>query len=486
MGIFSCTNEQLGKFPKKHISQNNVVDYEKMTEILKNADKKENINLQSVGKSVEGRNIWLINITPVKLAKNPLKIFLFAQQHGNEPAGKDALIWLTKYLSDNINLMNGKIDLYLMPMVNPDGAEKNKRRNSNDADLNRDHLLLDQIETQILYTAYHKIKPHITIDCHEFNRTSQSFLEQGLEEWPQIMMGCGNSPLISDSFYKFGIKTVENLKKPMQYAGYNYCRYFVGGMPPEDENRYSTLESDDARNGMALLGSLSFIIESGIRRNAENPNADLGQRIDAYLHIFNYFINNEIFISETENLFAQERKSRDYLPVNYFWGKTESDIDSIMVLKDKEVVAINTANFMQTRIIKNNVKVPEKYLIPSQKCEIFKSLLKRHKIEYQILNQPEEYIVEPVKLLRIEKNFDKVYNRYGGRQITEQVEHKKMEFEKGSLIIKPKDNKYPLKVFYVLEPCNLFGLYRHEIFYNLIDDDILPVYRVVKQKLTGV
>ncbi|MFP4547770.1 MAG: M14 family zinc carboxypeptidase [Fidelibacterota bacterium] len=479
-GFFSCGKPPQVEFPNDHISQTKIVNYSEMTEVLQTAAKQDNITLKSMGKSIEGRDLWLLNIRPREITDDPLKVFLFGQQHGNEPAGKDAIIWLTKYLANNCDLMSPDIDLYLMPMVNPDGAEKNQRRNANNADLNRDHLLLEEPETQFLYDTFHYIKPDVTVDCHEFNRSSGNYLDLGYEEWPQIMMGCGNNPLIADEIYQQGVKTVEDLKIPMKNAGHNYCRYFVGGMPPLDENRYSTLEGDDGRNGMALLGALSFIIESGVKRNTRNPDADLGVRVDAYLTIFQYLISDKQFIANALKVTDRQQELPEYPPVNYFWGKTEQDIDSIMVYQAGKETTIPTANFMQTRIIKKSVKAPEKYVIPAKKSELFQQLLDRHKIEYSSLDEARTFTGEPVQLLRIENHFDEVYNRYGGRQITQMAESKRVTFPEGSLVIDLKKSKFPMKVFYVLDPCNLYGLYQHENFYKLVDDDILPVYRVLK------
>lgn len=475
--LFSCNGKTDVEFPKKHLNQNKAVNYTEMTSILHQLAEKDFISIESMGKTIENRELWLLNIKPKNQIENPLKVFLFAQQHGNEPAGKDALIWLAKYLAENNSLKNKNIDLWLMPMVNPNGAEINQRKNAAGADLNRDHLLLSQSETQLLYKAFHKIKPNITIDCHEFNRTSESFIEKGLEEWPQIMMDCGSNPLIAEEFYNLGVKTIDMMKEPMKIAEHNFCRYYLGGMPPQAENRFSTMEADDARNGMALLGSLSFIIESGVKRNVEKPDFDLGKRVDAYLTIFKEILNNEGFIMEVNQLFQITKKSPEFLPTNYFWGKTDDKIDTVMVIKNGKNSAIPTANFMKTRILKKSVISPDYYIIPENQCEVYRSLLSRHQIEFEILEQDKILEVERVKLLRIEREFDEIYNRYGGRQITDNLEVDEKLFPKGSIIVYPKNNTYALKVFYLLEPSNLYGLYQFSEFYDLTADEILPVYR---------
>ncbi|MBN2279001.1 MAG: succinylglutamate desuccinylase/aspartoacylase family protein [Candidatus Marinimicrobia bacterium] len=475
--FLSCNGKPGTEFPQNHLSQNKIVTYDEMTTVLKRLSEKENIVLESAGKSIENRDLWLLNIKPDNLVENPLKVFLFAQQHGNEPAGKEAIIWLAKYLADNPDLMDHNIDLWLMPMVNPDGAEKKQRRNASGADLNRDHLLLSQPETQTLYQVWHKIQPHLTVDCHEFNRTSQSILDKGLEEWPLIMMDCGGNPLIDGPFYDFGVMTLNLMKGPLKKTGYNFCRYYLGGMPPHEENRFSTLEGDDARNGMALLNSLSFIIESGVMGNVENPAFDLGKRVDAYLIIFKELLNNRGFIFGAKKLFRSPYDCPVFLPTNYFWGKIDDSIDTVMFFKEGKDHAVPTGNFMKTRIIKSSVKMPDFYIIPASKCEVFEELFIRHKIEFVKLEQDSEFNVESVKLLRIETQYDDVYNRYEGRQITELMKTEKKFFQKGSILVDPHQNEYWKKVFYLLEPCNFYGLYGYDDFSRLIEQEILPVFR---------
>ena len=70
-----------------------------------------------------------------------IRVLVFAQQHGNEQSGKEgALLLARELLKPENRYLFDRIDLLLVPQMNPDGAEANKRRNGNDADLNRNHL----------------------------------------------------------------------------------------------------------------------------------------------------------------------------------------------------------------------------------------------------------------------------------------------------------------------------------------------------------
>jgi len=68
---------------------------------------------------------------------DPIRLALFAGLHGDEPAGCLALIWLAKALAERPERIAG-YELYLYPVLNPVGYERNTRVNGSDLDLNRE------------------------------------------------------------------------------------------------------------------------------------------------------------------------------------------------------------------------------------------------------------------------------------------------------------------------------------------------------------
>src|SRR5699024_5655340 len=57
--------------------------------------------------------------------------------------------------------------ILFIPTMNPDGREANVRRNIDDFDLNRDHLMLKTPEVQTLASVQEEFKPDIILDAHE-------------------------------------------------------------------------------------------------------------------------------------------------------------------------------------------------------------------------------------------------------------------------------------------------------------------------------
>jgi murein tripeptide amidase MpaA len=107
--------------------------YEELTKLLK-AYAKEYPNLfrmESIGKSHEGRNVWLITATNFKSGEDTEKpaFWVDANLHASEVTGSTAALYLihalaTGYRKDeNVTRALDTRVFYIVPRVNPDGAE---------------------------------------------------------------------------------------------------------------------------------------------------------------------------------------------------------------------------------------------------------------------------------------------------------------------------------------------------------------------------
>jgi len=477
---YSQTNSAL--FPENHLELKNPISYETLVQFTEQAKQTKFLNVTVEGETVEGRLIFLYHIRR-GLEPGKWKVLFYAQQHGDEPAGKDALIYLANQIIKNPEILPEDTELWLLPMMNPDGAEKNQRRNGNDFDLNRDHQLLSQPETQTLHRVFRKVMPHIAVDCHEFSRDSDDYDDRGFIKWPLIMMDCGNNPLFTSEIIEAGIRWCEDAKPYFIQKGYNYMRYNLGGFPPYDELRYSAPDVDDGRNGLGVYGGLSFIIESGVLYKSQNPNADLGKRIDAYLILLKQFLNKNKFRNSDLKVIEESRTAKlpEFIPVNYFWANSGQKITNVRIVAKNtgKTVKIPTADFMHELVIKKSVPSPLGYIISREYTERFKDLLDRHELAYQLISENTKYEVEQCTLVRYEDFIDEVYSRYAGRQIVKGDTIIQKEFEAGSIIISlgKTDGK---RAALLLEPLQLYGLYQYPEFRSLIGQDkIVPVWRLL-------
>ncbi|MFD3000649.1 M14 metallopeptidase family protein [Pontibacter toksunensis] len=128
-------------------------------------------DVQVVGKSVEGRDNYM-----VKAGTGKIKVMLWSQMHGDESTATMALFDLFNFLqgSDQLDTVRQQIlqntTLYIVPMLNPDGAEQFQRRNALDIDLNRDALRLQSPEARLLKSLRDSLNPEFGFNLHDQSR----------------------------------------------------------------------------------------------------------------------------------------------------------------------------------------------------------------------------------------------------------------------------------------------------------------------------
>ncbi|KAJ8479602.1 hypothetical protein OPV22_023329 [Ensete ventricosum] len=101
--------------------------------------------IYSIGKSVKGYPLWVIEISDKPGQEEPEPSFKFiGNVHGDEPVGRELLILLANWLCDNYmkdtlaTLIVKHVHLHILPTMNPDGFALRRRGNANNVDLNRD------------------------------------------------------------------------------------------------------------------------------------------------------------------------------------------------------------------------------------------------------------------------------------------------------------------------------------------------------------
>lgn len=112
------------------------------------------------------------------LANGRPTVLLIGQQHGDEPAGSEALLVVARELAQGLLLSQlSRINVVIVPRANPDGAASQQRATSGGLDMNRDHLLLNTPEAQALATLMRDYQPTVVVDAHEYTAVGR-FLEK--------------------------------------------------------------------------------------------------------------------------------------------------------------------------------------------------------------------------------------------------------------------------------------------------------------------
>ncbi|RDV15344.1 peptidase M14 [Pontibacter diazotrophicus] len=156
---------------KEPAIQNRRFKHQDIVPLLEQLKQHPLFEVQTVGKSVEQRDLYL-----VKAGTGKTKVMLWSQMHGDESTATMALFDLFNFLqqSDQLDPIRQQIlqnmTLYIVPMLNPDGAEQFKRRNALQLDLNRDALRLQSPEAQLLKSLRDSLNPEFGFNLHDQSR----------------------------------------------------------------------------------------------------------------------------------------------------------------------------------------------------------------------------------------------------------------------------------------------------------------------------
>jgi hypothetical protein len=123
-------------------------------------------SLEEIGRSVEGRAIYHL-----AFGRGPFTVLLWSQMHGDEPSATSALFDVFEYVRRHraepaVARMLGALTVHVVPMLNPDGAERFQRRNAQGLDVNRDALLLQAPEGRALKALRDRVRADIGFNLH--------------------------------------------------------------------------------------------------------------------------------------------------------------------------------------------------------------------------------------------------------------------------------------------------------------------------------
>jgi len=125
--------------------------------------------MERAGISAEGRDIFLLTV-----GQGPTTVFLWSQMHGDESTATMALLDMLNFFSllgdhPASQAITQRLTVAMMPMLNPDGAERFQRRSSQLIDINRDALRLQSPEARLLKGTLDRLSPQFGFNLHDQN-----------------------------------------------------------------------------------------------------------------------------------------------------------------------------------------------------------------------------------------------------------------------------------------------------------------------------
>jgi hypothetical protein len=148
-------------------------------------------SVSEIGRSQEGRGIHAVTI-----GQGSKHVLMWSQMHGDEPTATLALMDILHFLTSSqqekwVQHMLGQLTMHIIPLLNPDGAERVQRRTASGIDMNRDALDLATPEAKLLRDAQRRWKPVFGFNLHDQGVSSvgnttdvaaMSFLAPALDE----------------------------------------------------------------------------------------------------------------------------------------------------------------------------------------------------------------------------------------------------------------------------------------------------------------
>jgi hypothetical protein len=126
--------------------------------------------LQQYSTEVIGNSVQHKPIYKYIVGTGKIRVFMWSQMHGNESTTTKALFDFINFLNYDESLAKEFREFFtfcILPLVNPDGAEKYTRENSNGIDLNRDSQELSQPESKVLRKVFEDFKPDYCYNLHD-------------------------------------------------------------------------------------------------------------------------------------------------------------------------------------------------------------------------------------------------------------------------------------------------------------------------------
>ena len=125
------------------------------------------VSSRVAGESAEGRDIRQLTF-----GSGPTTVLLWSQMHGNESTASMSLADIIRFFAESPDhplarrIAEGAT-IHMIPMLNPDGAERFQRRNAQGIDVNRDARQLQTPEGQLLKSVNDEVMPDFGFNLHD-------------------------------------------------------------------------------------------------------------------------------------------------------------------------------------------------------------------------------------------------------------------------------------------------------------------------------
>ncbi|MEE4219459.1 MAG: DUF2817 domain-containing protein [Xanthomonadales bacterium] len=352
------------------------------------AESSSTVRMQSIGTSVAGKTIPALffskdEVFASQRDKKPV-VMIICAQHGNEPSGKEAAMIVSRKLLNEESALLDRLDLVLVPLVNPDGSDEGTRRNANDMDLNRNHVVLSEPESNAVHQLFLDWMPEVTLDVHEYNAVLETWTEAGYIKDADEMLGGVTNLNIDPEIFSFTRETfIPETGEGIEKDGFRFHRYVVGDPFEDKVLRYSTTAINDGRQSFGIYNTLSFIIEGKRYGNLTN---ELEKRTRGQVSAMINFLRTTDRHAETMKSIVSAARQRladskqSYIQMEYFPDESRPTLNFPVFDLNTWTATDRDIEFFKPLVkVKKSVSKPAAYYFSAGETGLIE-LLNRHRI----------------------------------------------------------------------------------------------------------
>ncbi|MFJ5718138.1 M14 family metallopeptidase [Neobacillus sp. NPDC093127] len=471
---------------------------EMMSFLKKLANKNKHVHLDIIGQSLEGREIPIIVFTKDKLKevknnkKKPL-VWIQGQIHGNEPAASESNLVVAQLLAEGkLGDVLDKVNVVIVPRINPDGSYYFQRQIATNLDANRDYMKVEYPEVQAVYKAFNEYQPEVVLDAHEYTVNSsllKPYGEKGSVTSYDLLISSAKNLNIPEQVRKASDQLLlPEVQKELDKEKLTHHDYYTLSTDKDGKlvATEGSTETRIGRNALGLKNTLTYLIET---RGINIGRADFERRVYAQTIAQTNFIK-----AAAKNAQTIKKLVKDAREEVIGKGKRINDNDKIVVqsenklIKDQTLDVVDLAKGERTAIPidwEDSTEAyatlererPTAYIMPPAYHDIARKL-QILGVEVKKLDKPVTLSIESYKVTN-NKVSTTLENGHYTKEVTTEISTKNKQFPKGSYVFSMAQANANF-IALALEPESVDSY----VTFNFIPvqkGDEIPIYRYMKE-----